>query len=60
MESNTNQNTAARRPESLSQRWAIVLTRGFIAGAVVFILGGMLAALGAAGVTVMGLHQLSA
>ncbi|MER6198118.1 hypothetical protein ABT234_12235 [Streptomyces sp. NPDC001586] len=60
METNTNQNTAANRPEALPQRWAIILIGGFAAGATVFALAGVLPALGAAGLTVMGLHQLMA
>ncbi|MEU9372801.1 hypothetical protein AB0D94_03355 [Streptomyces sp. NPDC048255] len=60
METNTNENTAASRPEPLPQRWAVILIAGFVAGAAVFTLGGMLAALGAAGATVLALHQLMA
>ncbi|MFB7176870.1 hypothetical protein ACFCYI_04075 [Streptomyces sp. NPDC056257] len=60
MATNTNENTTANRPEPLPQRWAIILIGGFVAGVAVFTLGGMLAALGAAGLTVMGLHQLMA
>ncbi|MGW3659361.1 hypothetical protein ACWD6R_28475 [Streptomyces sp. NPDC005151] len=56
METSTNEN----RPEPLPQRWAIILIAGFVAGAAVFPLGGLLVALGAAGATVLGLHQLIA
>ncbi|WCD90857.1 hypothetical protein KPP03845_107286 [Streptomyces xanthophaeus] len=57
---NTTVDTTASRPEPLPQRWAIILIAGFVAGAAVFTLGGMLAALGAAGATVVALHQLMA
>ncbi|MET9568506.1 hypothetical protein ABZY34_05070 [Streptomyces virginiae] len=60
METNTNENTTANRPEPLPLRWAIILIGGFAAGAVVFTLAGALAALGAAAATVLGLHQLIA
>ncbi|MFB9586648.1 hypothetical protein [Streptomyces goshikiensis] len=60
METNTNQHPATSQPEALPQRWAIILIGGFVAGAAVFALGGLLPALGAAGLTVMGLHKLIA
>ncbi|MFD7096542.1 hypothetical protein [Streptomyces xanthophaeus] len=60
METNPDDNTTASRPEPLPQRWAIILIAGFVAGAAVFTLSGMLAALGAAGATVVALHQLMA
>ncbi|MFD5589769.1 hypothetical protein ACFWII_39030 [Streptomyces sp. NPDC127063] len=47
-------------PEPLPQRWAIILLAGFVAGAVAFPLAGLLAALGAAGATVVGMHTLMA
>jgi hypothetical protein len=56
VENSTNEN----RPEPLPQRWAIILMAGFVAGTAVFALGGLLVALGAAGATIVGLHQLMA
>lgn len=53
-----NRTTTDARPERLSQRWALILTAAFVVGAVVFTLAGPLAALGAAGATVIGLDQL--
>ncbi|MFK4687736.1 hypothetical protein [Streptomyces pristinaespiralis] len=52
--------TTPREPERLSQRWTLILLSAFVAGAVVFALAGPLAALGAAGATALGLHQLMA
>lgn len=48
------------QPEPLPQRWAIILLGGFVAGVTVVALAGVLPGLGAAGVTVLGLHQLMA
>ena len=47
-------------PEPLPQRWAIILLAGVVAGALVLSLAGLLPGLGAAGATVLGLHQLMA
>ncbi|GAB2952910.1 hypothetical protein GCM10027028_63990 [Streptomyces sundarbansensis] len=52
--------TTPDQPERLSQRWTHILLSAFVAGAVVFALAGALAALGAAGATAVGLHQLMA
>ncbi|MGW1364879.1 hypothetical protein ACWCQP_46705 [Streptomyces chartreusis] len=47
-------------PELLPQRWAIILLAGLVAGVLVLAAGGLLPGLGAAGATVLGLHQLMA
>ncbi|MFJ6452245.1 hypothetical protein ACIQNV_37215 [Streptomyces hydrogenans] len=57
MANTTNQNT----PEPLSQRWALILIAGFVAGAVAFALSGvLLAGLGAAGAVIVGMHTIMA
>ncbi|MFE5595476.1 hypothetical protein [Streptomyces sp. NPDC056549] len=52
--------TTPDQPERLSQRWTLILLAAFVAGAAVLALAGPLAALGAAGATALGLHQLMA
>jgi hypothetical protein len=47
-------------PELLPQRWAIILLAGLMAGALVLTMAGLLPGLGAAGATILGLHQLMA
>ncbi|MFC9595748.1 hypothetical protein ACFTUC_38875 [Streptomyces sp. NPDC056944] len=55
MPNQTNQN-----PERLSLRWTVILLGGLVAGAVFFALVGPVAALAAAGATVLGLQQIVA
>ncbi|MFD8633750.1 hypothetical protein [Streptomyces sp. NPDC059533] len=55
-----NRTTTDTRPDRLPLRWALIFTAAFVAGAVVFTLAGPLAALTAAGATVLGLNQLVA
>ncbi|MEU8512982.1 hypothetical protein AB0C76_15555 [Kitasatospora sp. NPDC048722] len=55
-----NRTTPAEQPERLSHRWALILLGAFVAGTVVFALAGPLAALSAAGLTALGLHQVVA
>ncbi|MEU0646100.1 hypothetical protein [Streptomyces umbrinus] len=50
--------TTSKQPERLSQRWALILTGAFVAGAIFFALAGLPAALGAAGATLLGLHTM--
>lgn len=52
--------TSKKEPERLSQRWALILTGAFVAGAIFFALAGPLAALSAAGATLIGLHTMVA
>ncbi|MEU6934813.1 hypothetical protein AB0A05_37605 [Streptomyces sp. NPDC046374] len=52
--------TTPDQPERLSQRWTLIILAAFVAGAVVFVLGGPMAALTAAGATAVGLHGLMA
>ncbi|MFH8886710.1 hypothetical protein [Streptomyces californicus] len=47
-------------PQLLPQRWAIILLAGGLAGVLVLSLAGPLPGLGAAGATVLALHQLMA
>ncbi|MCY0926953.1 hypothetical protein OTB20_12215 [Streptomyces sp. H27-H1] len=53
-----NRTTQDERPERLSHRWALILTAAGLVGAVVLSIGGPLAALGAAGASVLGLDQV--
>ncbi|MGW5680337.1 hypothetical protein [Nonomuraea sp. NPDC003754] len=57
---NSKNKNRQNHPEPLPQRWAIILLTGFVAGATVVALAGLLPGLGAAGVTILGLHQLMA
>ncbi|WP_327411419.1 hypothetical protein OG458_42825 (plasmid) [Streptomyces sp. NBC_01281] len=57
---NTRGNTAPASAERLPQRWGIILTAAVVMGAVAFMAGGPLAALGAIGVTIGTLHAVLA
>ncbi|MCZ4101103.1 hypothetical protein [Streptomyces sp. H39-C1] len=56
----TRTTSSTNPPEPLSQRWALIFVGAIVVGAVVFVLGGPVAGLGAAGCTVLGLHKVLA